>query len=190
MSRAALLALALTAASVSVARAGPLFDAYLGVCVKSGAEATSALAAADASGWMPIPQALLGPLAANAGIEGVQGRMKSDSAAINLVLVGHKKLPLGGATADMRFCAVATTSAPAEPLKAELDAWAAVSPMAELAGDGRVGYAFTDKAGVHTVVAKPDDEKARALVRSGSLNMAFIQEGKGMNLLAFAVPTM
>ena len=185
-----LLAFGFSVAVASAAQAGPLFDAYLNVCVKSAADAPAALKIADATGWMPIPDAILQQLSVKTGIEGAQGRMKSDSAAINMVLIGHKKMPLGGTALDMRFCAVATTGAPAEPLRGELETWAAVAPLPELAGDGRVGYAFTVKAGAHAVVTKPNDEEARTLLRSGRLNMAFIQESQAVNLLAFAVPTM
>lgn len=190
MLRALALALGLTGLAASAVRAEPLFDAYQALCVKSGADVSPALAAADASGWSPVPQVLLQQLGGGAGVENAQGRMKSDAAGLSVVIVGHKPLPISGETVDMRFCAVAGTAPVSEALKSQLSAWTAVPADPALSATGRTGYIFTDDAGVHTVVSKPEDAQAKALLRSGRVRLAFIQEGKGMTLLAFAVPTM
>jgi hypothetical protein len=189
MLKPALLALALMAGS-SAAAAGPLFDTYQGLCVKTAADPAAVLATADGSGWMPIPDALLQQLGAASKVEGAQGRMRSDATGVNIVMIGHKSMPVGGQTVQMRFCAVATSVTAGEPIADELQAWAGVPSMPELGGPGRAGFAFLDQGGVHTAVTKPDDEQAKALLRSGHVSLAFSQEGKGMNLLAFAVPTM
>ena len=188
--RAAVLALALSGLAASAACAEPLFDAYQALCVKTAAQPDAVLAAADGAGWQPIPDAMLQQLGSGIAVQSAQGRMKSDSAGLTLMVVGHKELPLGGMTANMRFCAVATTSPVDASLAGDFAAWAAVPAEPGLSAAGRNGYVFTDNGGAHAVVAKPGDSEAKDLLRSGRANVAVIQEGKGLNLLAFAVPTM
>ncbi|THD50941.1 hypothetical protein [Phenylobacterium sp.] len=190
MLKALALGLILSVAANVAARAEPLFDAYQALCVKTGAEAPATLAAADAAGWMPLPQPLLQQLSKAAAVDGADGRMKSDAAGIQLLIAGHKTMPIGPANVDVRFCAVATTAAVADALKSQLAAWAAVPPEPGLSATDRTGYAFTDAHGVHTVLTKPNDDQALALLRTGHVTMAFIQESKGLNLLAFAVPSI
>lgn len=190
MLRAGLVAVSLGLAAASAARAEPLFDAYQSLCVKTAAEPPKTLAAADAAGWMAVPAPLLQQLSKAAAVDGADGRMKSDAAGIGLVLVGHKALPIGGANVDVRICAVATTSPVADALKDELAAWAAVPSEPALSGADRTGYEFTDVGGVHAVISKPSDDQARALLRSGHVELAFVQVSKGLTLLAFAVPSM
>ena len=187
---AAALALGLTGLAASAARAEPLFDAYQALCVKTGAQTPAVLAAADGDGWQPIPDAMLQQLGAGIAVQEAQGRMKSSAAGLTLMVVGHKQLPLGGSTADMRFCAVATTGPVDAGLAGDFAAWAAVPAEPALSAAGRNGYVFTDNGGAHAVVSKPGDSEAKDLLRSGRANVAVIQEGKGLNLLAFAVPTM
>ena len=190
MLKAAALALGLGGFAVSAAQAGPLFDTYQGLCVKTGAAPAAVLSAADAGGWMAIPDAMLLQLSAASKVDGAQGRMKSDSAGLSIVIVGHKAMPVGEDTVNLRFCGVAAMAGGGEPSGAELATWAAVPASPELSKAGATGYAFTSQGGVHTAVSNPNDAQAKALLKSGRVNMAFSQEGKGLTLLAFAVPTM
>ena len=187
---AAAVALGLAGLAASAARAEPLFDAYQALCVKTAAQPEAVIAAADGAGWQPIPDAMLQQLGSGIAVQSAQGRMKSTDKGLTLMVVGHKDLPLGGVTANMRFCAVATTGAVDPGLGGQFAAWAAVPAEPALSAAGRNGYVFTDNGGAHTVVSKPGDSEAKDLLRSGRANVAVIQEGKGLNLLAFAVPTM
>ena len=47
------------AASAQGARADDMFGAFRDLCVAARADDTQALAAADRSGWMPIPQPII-----------------------------------------------------------------------------------------------------------------------------------
>lgn len=190
MLKAAALALALSGLAASAACAEPLFDAYQLLCVRTAAQPDAVLTAADGAGWQPIPDGMLQQLGSGIAIQSAQGRMKSTGAGLILMVVGAKELPLGGVTANMRFCAVATTGAVGADLASEFGAWAAVPPEPALSAAGRNGYVFTDNGGAHAVVSKPGDAEAKALLSTGRANVAVIQEGKGLNLLAFAVPTM
>jgi hypothetical protein len=190
MLKAALLALALTGAGAS-AHAAPLFDVYQGFCVKPAADASGGIAAATAAGWLPIPDAMLQQLSGAMGIEKADGRMRSDSSGLSFMFVGAKKLPIDGAALDLRFCAVATTGAlaPGE-LSGALATWAATPSSPALSKNGQVGYVFLDQGGVHKPVSNPNDAAAKALIKSGDMRFAFVQESQKINLLAFAVPTL
>jgi hypothetical protein len=190
MLKAALLALALAGAGAS-AHAAPLFDAYQGFCVKPAADASSGIAAATAAGWSPIPDAILQQLSGAMGIQKANGRMRSDSAGLSFMFVGAKQLPVGAITLDLRFCAVATTGAiqPGE-LTSALAAWTATPSSPALSKNGQVGYVFLDQGGAHKAVSNPNDAAAMALINSGDMRFAFVQESQKINLLAFAVPTL
>jgi hypothetical protein len=190
MLKAAILALGLSGLAVSAAQAGPLFDSYQGLCVKTDAVPAAVLSTADAGGWMAIPDAMLLQLSTASKVDGAQGRMKSDSAGLSIVIVGHKAMPMGDDTLNVRFCAVAAMAGGGEAAGAELATWAAVPASPDLSKAGATGYAFTSHGGTHAAVTNPNDAQAKALLKSGRVNMAFSQEGKGLTLLAFAVPTM
>jgi hypothetical protein len=192
MLKAALLALALSAAAAS-AQAAPLFDAYQGFCLKTDADAAGGLAAATAAGWTPIPAALLQQLSGSAGIDNAEGRMHSSAAGLDFMLVGAKKMPIGAMMLNVRFCAVATTAAPSAPgeFSTALANWAAMPANPLMSKNGQTGYAFLDEAGTHKPITTPGDSaSAMTMVQSGHLRFAFVQEGSAINLLAYAVPTL
>jgi|GEM_PF-1465740 len=192
MLKAGLLALALSAAAAS-AEAAPLFDAYQGFCLKTDADAAGGLAAADAAGWMPIPVALLRQLGDSSGVDNAEGRMRSSAAGLDFVLVGAKKMPIGPMMLNVRFCAVATTAAASSPaaFSAALASWAATPASPLMSKNGQTGYAFLDEGGTHKPVTVIGDlSSAQAMIQSGHLRFAFVQEGGAVNLLAYAVPTL
>src|SRR5579864_6966236 len=125
MLKAGLLALALSAAAAT-AQAAPLFDAYQGFCLKTDGDAAGSLAAATAAGWTPIPAAMLQQLSGAAGVANADGRMRSSAAGLDFLLIGAKTVPIGAASLNVRFCAVATTAALAAPneLSTALAGWA------------------------------------------------------------------
>jgi hypothetical protein len=192
MLKAALLALALSAGAAS-AEAAPLFDAYQGFCLKTDASAAAGLAAATAAGWTPIPAAMLQQLSAAAGVANADGRMRSSAAGLDFLLIGVKKMPLGGMSLSVSFCAVATTAAPSVPgeLSAALADWAAMPPNPALSKNGQTGYVFMDEGGARkSVTPTGDAASAQAMIQSGHLRFAFVQEGGAINLLAYAVPSL
>ena len=185
------LAVGLSAAASSAAHAGPLFDSFQTVCAKTDAAPAAAMAATDAAGgWMPLPDALLQQLSASLGVDGGQGRLKSDAGGLSVVIVGHKKMPAGGTSIDVRFCAVGAAAATNEPVGDELAAWAAVPAAPGMAGEGRTGYFFSDNDGVHAALSDPNSPQSLALIRSGRAKIAMSQAAKSMTLLAYAVPTL
>jgi hypothetical protein len=193
MLKAGLLALALSAAAGASAQAAPLFDAYQGLCLKTDADAAASLAAASAAGWTPIPAAMLAQLGAGAGIEKADGRMRSSAAGLDFMLVGAKTMPIGGLSLAVRFCAVATTGAPATPteLSIALAGWAKIPATPAVSKNGQIGYVFLDEGGAHKPISTPGDEAAaKAMLQSGHLRFAFVQEGPALNLLAYAVPSL
>jgi hypothetical protein len=190
MLKAALLALALGAAAAG-AQAAPLFDAYQGFCLKMDGDAAGGLAAATAAGWAPIPAAMLQQLSGAAGVANADGRMRSSTAGLDFLLIGDKKMPVGAMTMNVRFCAVATTAALGAPgeLSTALAGWAAMPPNPLLSKNGQTGYAFMDEGGAHKPINPPGDTaSAQAMLQSGHLRIAFVQEGSAINLLAYAVP--
>ncbi|THD57751.1 hypothetical protein [Phenylobacterium sp.] len=188
MLKAGLLALAL-ALPAGAAWAAPMFDDFQGLCVKTAADPAATVAAATAGGWSPVPAPLLAQFSGAAGVQDADGRMRSDANGLSFVLVGHKQLPVGGATLSVRFCAVATTAAPpAGQLPDALSAWAAVPAAASMSKPGQTGYFFLDDAGGHKPVPMDDPAAAMAMAKSGHLRLAFVQESKSIHMLAFAIP--
>jgi hypothetical protein len=182
------LALALTAAA---AQGAPLFESYQSFCVKAAGDPAASITAASAAGWTPIPQAILQQLSGALAIDKTDGLMHSDGSGMNFMFVGLKKMPVGGLTVDVRFCAIATTSPVASgELSAPLASWAAVPANPAFGKNGQIGYVFLDEDGVHKPVANPGDDTAKAMVHAGRMRLAFVQESPGVNLLAFAVPSI
>ena len=193
MLKAGLLALALSAAGAT-AQAAPLFDAYQGFCLKTDGAAAGGLAAATAGGWTPIPAAMLQQLSGAAGVTNADGRMHSSASGLDFLIVGAKTLPVSGMNLNVSFCAVATTAPPSAPgeLAAALSGWMAMAPNPLMSKNGQTGYAYLDEGGSHKpiTVTPGDAAAAMAMLQSGHLRFAFVQEGGAINLLAYAVPTL
>ena len=190
MLKALVLASGLNLAAMSAVEAGPLFDSYQALCVKSAAQPTAALTAADSAGWTSMPDALLLQLGARVQIDSAQGRINTDGGGPMALLLGHKEMPVDGTSVDVRFCALGASAVVGEPAADELASWAAV-PSKRVTGDsGQAIYFFTNLSGVHTAAAPQDAEQLKALIQSGHANIAFSQDGKGLTFLAFLVPTM
>ncbi|HEY3948630.1 hypothetical protein [Phenylobacterium sp.] len=192
MLKAGLLALALSALGAG-AQAAPLFDAYQGFCLKTDADAAAGLSAATAAGWTPIPAAMMQQLSGAAGVENADGRMRSNAGGFDFMLVGVKTIPVAGLSLAVHFCALATTSAPATPNEAStaLAGFAAMPPNPLMSKGGQTGYVYLDEGGVHKPITTPGDvASAKAMVQSGRLRFAFVQEGPTLSLLAYAVPSL
>ena len=88
---------------------------------------------------------------------------------------------------------MATTAAPSAPgeFSTALASWAAMPANPLMSKNGQTGYAFLDEGGTHKPITNPGDSaSAMAMVQSGHLRFAFVQEGSAVNLLAYAVPTL
>jgi hypothetical protein len=132
-------------------------------------------------------------LSASAGVDKAEGRMRTSAAGLDFMLVGVKTLPVGGLSLAVHFCAVATTGALATPaeLSKALAAWAAIPPTPAMSKNGQTGYVFVDEGGAHKPISAPGDAAAaKAMIQSGHLRFAFVQEGPALSLLAYAVPSL
>lgn len=135
----------------SVAVAASQFGELDTVCLKTGAEPAAAVAAADASGWLPVPRDMTqkwGPEAAAA-----TSRMKTTEAEMLLLFLATEK-DRGGSVNNV--CTMVST--PADPTFAEEAAtWAAV-PGTKVK-DG-AGYGFIELPDRHLDPDKVPDTPA------------------------------
>jgi len=70
---------------MAAAQAEKTFDQYTKLCAATNAEAGATLAAADASGWMKMPQSLMDSLSKDGGLFHVnQGRIHGEQTAMVL----------------------------------------------------------------------------------------------------------
>ena len=142
MRRTALLSLIACTLFGNAARADEAFDAFRNFCVASRAVAAPALAAADAAGWMPVPQQLLTQQPA---LQGADGRMRTTSGGALVLLTATGNLPQVG---PARNCIIGVVPTGSSDLAGQLQAFAGVPKQAN-ASQPEGFYAWRDENGRH-----------------------------------------
>ena len=123
MKRIALDALAASALFSSAAQADEAFDSFRSFCVSGHGASATALSAADAAGWMPVPQQFLSQLP-QGEFQGAQGRMKTmPGGGASLLLTARGTM---GQIGPVGICAIGVIPANASDLAGQLQAFAAV----------------------------------------------------------------
>ena len=180
---------ALLAGTSSVA--APLFDMFQGECVKTGSAPKSVAAHAEANGWVPMPEAMLGSLAkdfADGDFKAKELRawIRSDQKVLNMLLTARAELPVK-IKGTAFLCAVA--SLPPDPTTGGLLAkWAAVPPVSnEMFGKGVVAYGFSLKPdGGHKEFAMSkltSDAAALAALSDPGARIVAVQSDSQMTML-------
>ena len=126
MRRLALIILAASTLLAGAAQADPALDGFRNFCVANRGLSASALAAADAAGWQPVPQQLISQLP-QSDFQGAQGRMQPFGSGALLLLTANGNMPNVG---PIRVCAIAVVPAGASDLNGQLQAFAAVPAQA------------------------------------------------------------
>jgi hypothetical protein len=126
MKRIALAALAASALFSSAAQADEAFDSFRSFCVSGHGASATALSAADAAGWMPVPQQFLSQLP-QGEFQGAQGRMKTTQGGASLLLTARGTMAQIG---PVGICAIGVIPANTSDLAAQLQAFAAVPKQA------------------------------------------------------------
>jgi hypothetical protein len=173
----------LAGASIAGAASAAEFDDFQSMCVKTEADAAAALAAADAAGWMPLPQALLAQITSTSkGMEKAEGRLRSDPTGLQFMVVASGSGMFGGSTQRLAICMLGVAPAKAG-LVNELAAWAAVPEEPSFSKDGAHGYVFSVEAGGHMRL----DPKS-AEMTAGRAKVAFAQSNPQVTMIAIGLP--
>jgi hypothetical protein len=145
MRRLALLSVAAVTLFAGAAQADEAFDSFRNFCVATRAAAPSALAAADAAGWSPVPAE---QLSQQSGMQNPNGRMKAaGSGALILLTADANPSQMG----PSHMCMVGVVPAGASDLAGQLAAFAAV-PKQTNADLPEGFYAWRDENGGHANV--------------------------------------
>jgi hypothetical protein len=147
MKRIALAALAAAALFSGAAHADETFDSFRDFCVAGRGASATALAAADAAGWTPVPQQFLDQLP-KADFQAAQGRMRSAAGGASLLLTARGNMPGVG---PVGICAIGVLPASASDLAGQLQAFAAV-PKQVVTNLPEGFYAWRDENGGHVSV--------------------------------------
>lgn len=181
--------LALTVGSAASAQAPSQFATFRGMCVETGADAASALAEADAAGWMAAPKAMLQTMA-NDDFQVRDGRLRSNAEGMEFMVVGSGTRPLGRTPFKMNLCLTAFMPGDGAALKREVAAYAAVPRSPELSRGRAEGYVFTQSAMGHQPLKGARDADALEAMRRGSVRMLFVEQRKEGAFVGYAVPSV
>ena len=171
-------------AVMAAARAEKTFDQYVKVCAATSAEAGATLAAADASGWMKMPQSLLDSFSKDGDLFHVnQGRIFSDGERMRVLLVGEGTMPIvPGVT--FRVCSVASMSDPPEAMGEDAASFAGVPHL-----EGELMWVWREEEGRHVAIDYGlSDEKNRALLSRGDTRMQLLMTKEKMSSVLLFVP--
>jgi hypothetical protein len=177
MKRLMLLAIAAAALMGPAARADEAFDGFRNFCLAGRGASAPALTAADAAGWMTLPQQFLGQLP-QTDFQDAQGRMRTSASGGSLLLTAHGTLPQAG---PVRICAIGVIPAGVSDLAGQLEAFAGVAKQtADNLPEGL--YAWRDDNGRHVSVDRnaPD---FRAQVASGAVLIATTRSTPQMTMI-------
>jgi hypothetical protein len=147
MKKTALAALAAAALSATAAQADETFDSFRSFCVAGHGASATALAAADAAGWMPVPQQFIDQLP-KADFQAAQGRMKTTQGGAALLLTARGSMPQVG---PVGICAIGVLPASASDLAGQLQAFAGV-PKQAVNNLPEGFYAWREENGAHVSV--------------------------------------
>jgi hypothetical protein len=173
----------LAAASIAGAASAAEFDDFQSMCVKTDATAAAALAAADAAGWMPLPQAMLTQLVSSSkGMEKAEGRLRSDPKGLQFMVVASGSGIFGGSPQRLAICMLGVAPAKAG-LVDQLAAWAAVPEEPSFSNDGTHGYVFSVEAGGHMRL----DPKGPDMT-AGRAKVAFAKSTPQVTMIAIGLP--
>ncbi len=179
------------AASAQATPAAELVAAFDKLCLAPASDRAGVPAAADAAGWSPLPDALLAPLAAS--FQNAAGRLKIEASGFQFLFVGEQTRPLGGVPVKMHACGLGAATAENAAVEAAMQTRAGVPRDATLSQGVRVGWAFSDKAGVHTQLNESDEKTGKAAIAAGVARFLVLQKGEGgvqsPTILIEAVPT-
>jgi hypothetical protein len=191
--RAALAVAGLTwaLAAAGAAHADPTFDLFQDLCVKTKANASAALAAADAHGWTQMP-AMFRDEVVKQGFSDGEGRAKSQNRVLTLLYAGRGAPVIEGAPVPVRACAVAARPADAAALKKAAAAYAAVPADPGMPAAKGQAYAFTEEGGVHHQVTGVElhSPRGQELIRQGRVAMIIVAGRPAAPLLVYAIPTL
>ncbi len=190
MLKAGVLVLAIAAAAAS-AQAAPLSDDFQVICAKTAADPKAALAAADAAGWMPIPQAMIGQLASGMKALGqLDGRLRSDASGLRFMVVAEGKalpgsaLPLG---IDRAVVCMTASAPPDASVDAQVTAWAGVPASSVISNDKMRGYIFSLDGEEHRAVDPKGPDLAK-LAEQRLVRIVFVQSDSKITMVGLAVP--
>ena len=185
---AAAMGVAFLGLAVTPAAADTSFDLFKALCADTRGEPAKALAAADATGWSPFPEALLKNMKSSDAVTYVDGRMTLASGGPHMLLLGVTNELAPGVRRDGRICAVGSMSGDMAKLKTEATLFASVGSDAALVTDKRaVAFAWretnTGRQRVSAAELKtvPWDDSLSLLIAGGT--------DQDLPIIALAVPT-
>lgn len=149
------------------------------LCMDHHGERAVVLAAADKSGWMPVPQALLEKFPTGT-LKNLDARMLSSKEAMLLLLVGEGKP--SGIPQDLEICGIAAIPSPSGGFS---QAAADISGV-EKFGDSTTGmYVWRDENGKHHHLDMSD---IPAALKAGDLNLLMTRQSEKMAMIMLALP--
>jgi len=183
--------LAATLAMSGSASADPAFETFRDLCVKTRAEATAALAAADSKGWTDMPVMFQDEITRQ-GYSGGEGRAFTHNRILMLMYAGHGAPVIEGEPLPVRACAVAVRPANNQAVRAAAAEFAAVPADPALPAEKGDAYAFTVEGGAHRQVtaAELHSPRGKDLIRQGRVTMLIVAGRPAAPLLVYAIPTL
>jgi len=190
---AGLALLAVPAAAAAQATApGVLLGEVKSICVAAQGDGARALALADQSGWSPVPDALLKSMTAK--LKNGQGRMKSDAAGLQLMLVGSEVRNLGPLPVTLNLCAVGAGVTDPDIVAGAVKAMAGGGATLPSSGGANLWLYQEDPTGPKAIDTN-DPAGALAALKARSVRALVYQTmpnalmPKGLSLVGYAVPT-
>ena len=170
----------------------PLVDAFKSLCVATVADKSAALAAADAAGWGPIPEAFLSQAAGV--MQEATGRLKVDGSGFQVLVLGEQSQAMGAQTLRIKACAVVGAAPDPAAAEAAAAAFAGVTKSTIQVGEGASLWAFTEGASGHTLLDPENKPGVAAAVSAGTARLVFLRPlaaagaPPGLTLLGYGVP--
>jgi len=178
MKRTALVTLAAGLLLCGAAHADETFDTFRDFCVTGRGASATALAAADAAGWTPVPGQFIDQLP-KADFQAAQGRMRATAGGgASLLLTARGNMPGVG---PVGICAIGVLPASASDLAGQLQAFAGV-PKQIVKNLPEGFYAWRDENGGHVSVDRTSPD-FRTQVAGGTALVATTRTTPQMTMI-------
>ena len=162
----------------------PLMSDLERYCVANLSVPSAAVRAADADGWMEVPDQFM--RAAPASLDEAEARMRTSRAGMRMLFAGRGRMPSTGDAVEMNLCLVGTQPGDYPALARDAAAWVGLRPISD--AGGQVAYGWLERPGGR----RPLDgvPNLRAAAEGGTMRMLLVMRRGDMVLVGYAVPRL
>ncbi|HYE44468.1 MAG TPA: hypothetical protein VEA44_01710 [Caulobacter sp.] len=185
----ATLAAGLLLALPAAAADSPLMAMFKDMCVSTRAAMEPSLAKGDAKGWQALPKEMFSGEEFKE-MEKFEARYSAEGGGIKMLFVGVGKIDTEWGPTKVDICFVADSTADADALLKETQAFAGVQPAKGAGAANQTMWAYVDGPKGRVTAAGMSDADTAAAAKAGNARILLHQKETGLTMVGYAIPRL